>query len=55
MVKVNFHNYGSALKVKNSLVSPITQYTHVRTKNSNTKGSSPYVVEVIFHTLRNYS
>ena len=36
-------------------VAPITQYTHVRNKNSNTQGSSPYVVKVLFHTLRNCS
>ena len=29
-----------------------TQYTHVRYKNSNTQGSSPYVVKKISHTLR---
>ena len=31
-------------------VAPITQFTHMRYKNSNTQGSSPYVVKVIFHT-----
>ena len=31
------------------------QYTHVRNKNSNTQGSSPYMVNVIFHTLKNRS
>ena len=36
-------------------VAPITQYTHVRNKNSNTQGSSPNVVKVVFHTLRNCS
>ena len=36
-------------------VAPITQYANVRNKNSNTQGSSPYVVKVIFHTLRNCS
>ena len=36
-------------------VVPIMQYTHVRNKNSNTQGSSPNVVKVIFHTLRNCS
>ena len=36
-------------------VAPITQYTHVRKKKSNTQGSSPYVVKVIFNTLRNCS
>ena len=35
--------------------APITQYTHVRNKNSNTRGSSPNVVKVIFHTSRNCS
>ena len=28
-------------------VAPITQYTHVRIKNSNAQESSPYVVKVI--------
>ena len=32
-------------------VFPITQYTHMRNKNSNTQGSSPNVVKEIFHTL----
>ena len=36
-------------------VAPITHYTHLPNKNSNTQGSSPYVVKVIFHTLRNCS
>ena len=36
-------------------VEPITQYTHVRYKNSNTQGSSPNVINVIFYTLRNCS
>ena len=37
-------------------VAPITQVTHVRNKkNSNTQWSSPNVVKVIFHTLRNCS
>ena len=36
-------------------VAPIMQYTHERNKNSNTQGSSPYVVKVIIHTLRNCS
>ena len=36
-------------------VAPITQFTHMRNKNSNTQESSPYVVKVIFHTLRNCS
>ena len=36
-------------------VAPITQYTHVRNEYSNTQGSSPNVVKVIFHTLRNCS
>ena len=36
-------------------IAPITQYTHMRNKNSNTQGSSPNVVKVIFHTLRNCS
>ena len=31
--------------------SAITQYTYVRNENSNTQGSSPNVVKVIFHTL----
>ena len=30
----------------------ITQYTHVRNKNSNAQGSSPHVVEVIFPYLK---
>ena len=34
-------------------IGPITQYMHMRNKNSNTKGSSPNVVKMIFHTLRN--
>ena len=36
-------------------VALIKQYTHVRNKKSNTKGSSPDMVKVIFHTLRNCS
>ena len=36
-------------------VAPIMQYTQVHNKNSNTQGSSPNVVKVIFHTLRNCS
>ena len=36
-------------------VAPIMQYRHVRHKNSNTQGSSPNVVKVIFHALRNCS
>ena len=36
-------------------IAPITQYTHVYNKNSNTQGSSPHVVKVIFLTLRNSS
>ena len=36
-------------------VAPIMQYTHMRNKNSNTQGSSPKVVKVIFHTTRNFS
>ena len=36
-------------------LAPITQYTHVRDKNSNTQGSSRNVVEVISHTTRNCS
>ena len=31
-------------------VAPVTQYTLVRNKNSNTQESSPNVVKVIFHT-----
>ena len=36
-------------------VAHITQYTHVRNKNSNTQESSPNVVKVIFHYLGNCS
>ena len=36
-------------------VAPITQYTYMRNKNSSTQGSSPNVVKVIFHTIRNCS
>ena len=36
-------------------VAPITQITHVRNKNSSTQGSSPNVIEVIFHAIRNCS
>ena len=36
-------------------VAPITQYVHVRNKNSNTQGSSPNVVKVISNTTRNCS
>ena len=36
-------------------VAPITQYMHVRNKNSNTQGSSPIVANVILNTLRNCS
>ena len=36
-------------------VAPIKQYTHMRNKKTNTQGSSPYVVKVIFHTTRNCS
>ena len=32
-----------------------SQYTHVRNKKSNTQGSSPNVVKVIYHAIRNYS
>ena len=34
---------------------PLIYTTHVRNKNSNTQGSSPNVVKVIFHTPRNCS
>ena len=37
------------------VVAPITQYTHVPNENSNTQGSSPSMVKVISHTLRNCS
>ena len=33
-------------------VAPITQYTHVRNRNSITQGSSPNVVKVIFQFLK---
>ena len=33
-------------------VAPVTQYAHVRNKNSKTQGSSPYVVKVIFAYLK---
>ena len=33
-------------------VVPITQNTHLRNINSKTQGSSPNVVRVVFHTLR---
>ena len=36
-------------------VAPITHYTHVCHKNCNTQGSSPNLVKVFFHTLRNCS
>ena len=36
-------------------VAPIMQYSHVGNKNSNTQGSSPNVVKVVFYTLRNCS
>ena len=36
-------------------VAPITHYTHMRKKNRNTHGSSPNVVKVIFHAIRNCS
>ena len=36
-------------------LAPITQYTHVCIKNSNTQGSSTNVVKVIFDTTRNCS
>ena len=36
-------------------VAPITQYTHMRKKNSNTQGGSPYVVKMSFHILMNSS
>ena len=29
--------------------------THLRNKNSNIQGRSPYVVKVIFHTIKNCS
>ena len=29
--------------------------THMRNKNSNIQGRSPYVVKVIFHTKRKWS
>ena len=33
-------------------VAPITQYTHMRNKNSNIQGGSLNVIKVIFHTIR---
>ena len=33
-------------------VAPITQYTHVRNKNSSTQGSSPYVEKSDFSYLK---
>ena len=30
-------------------ITSITQYIHMHNKNSNTQGSLPYVVKVIFH------
>ena len=36
-------------------VAPITQYAHMRNKDSNIQGSSANVVKVILHTLRNCS
>ena len=36
-------------------VARITQYMAMHKKNSNTQGSSPNVVKVIFHTLTNCS
>ena len=36
-------------------VAPVMQYTQVHNKKSNTQWSSPNVVKVIFHTLRNCS
>ena len=44
------YNLRSALYIG---VALITQFTQVCNKNSNTQGSSPYVVKVIFHTLMN--
>ena len=36
-------------------VAPITQYTHMSKKNSNTQGSSHNVVKVSLHILMNSS
>ena len=36
-------------------VASIMQYMYMHNKNSNTQGSSPNVVKVIFHTTRNCS
>ena len=44
-----FAHPGSLVRSFDIDVAPITQYTHVRNKNSNTQGSSPYVVKVTFH------
>ena len=33
-------------------LAPITQHTRVGNKNGNTQGSSPNMVKVIFHALR---
>ena len=33
-------------------VAPITKYTHVRNRNSNSEGSSRNIVKVIFYILR---
>ena len=40
-------------KSNNIGVALITQYTHVRNKNRNTQGSSPYAVEVVFQIKGN--
>ena len=36
-------------------VAPVMQYMHARNRNSNTQGSSPNVVKVVFYTLKNCS
>ena len=36
-------------------VTPFTQVTHARNKNSNIQGRSLKVIKVIFHTIRNCS
>ena len=45
----------SCNKIDTLGVAPITQFTHLHNKNSNTQGSSSKVVKVIFHTKRNCS
>ena len=49
-----YHYYIGALLYRDHItgIEAVTQYTHVRNENSNTKGSSPNVVQVMSIPLR---